>query len=83
MLYLAVFIIGCVSFSREGISYLSRAQESFVNFETGNLLLNGCSLQSPSALSVADSIFTERIKTRVKNWMNSCNNLHKTEGEQS
>lgn len=66
-----------------GISYLSRAQESFAKVQTGNLLLNSCSLQSPSAFSVADSIFTERIKTRVKNWMNGCNNPHKIDGEQS
>ncbi|KAH6765789.1 hypothetical protein C2S52_016772 [Perilla frutescens var. hirtella] len=63
-----------------GISYMSRVQESAGKVQRGNVLLNSCSLQSPSAFSVADSIFMERIKTRVKNWMNVCNDLHdKTE----
>ncbi|XP_057780933.1 poly(A)-specific ribonuclease PARN-like isoform X2 [Salvia miltiorrhiza] len=62
-----------------GISYLSRAQESAAKVQTGSVLLNSCSFQSTSAFTVADVIFAERIKTRVKNWMNGCNNQHKTE----
>lgn len=67
-----------------GISYLSRAQESAAKVQTGNALLHSCSLESTSAFSVADSIFTERIKTRVKNWMKDNKNPHDTnsEGEQ-
>lgn len=67
-----------------GISYLSRAQESAAKVQTGNVLLHSCSLESTSAFSVADSIFTERIKTRVKNWMKDNKNPHdtNTEGEQ-
>ncbi|KAL1540985.1 poly(A)-specific ribonuclease [Salvia divinorum] len=62
-----------------GISYMSRAQETAAKVQTGSVLLNGGSLLSTSAFSVADVIFSERIKTRVKNWMNGCNNQHKTE----
>lgn len=61
---------------------MSRAQESAATVQTRSVLLNGGGLLSTSALSVADVIFSERIKTRVKNWMNGCNNQHKTEGEQ-
>ncbi|KAG6403515.1 hypothetical protein SASPL_135738 [Salvia splendens] len=61
-----------------GISYMSRAQESAATVQTRSVLLNGGGLLSTSALSVADVIFSERIKTRVKNWMNGCNNQHKT-----
>lgn len=66
-----------------GISYLSRSQESAAKVQTGHLLLNSCTVQSSSVYSVADSIFTERIKTRVKNWISACKDTYKTEGEQS
>ncbi|KAL8516537.1 hypothetical protein ACS0TY_014978 [Phlomoides rotata] len=62
-----------------GISYLSRAQESSAKVQTGHLLLNRCTFQLSSVYSVADTIFMERIKTRVKNWMKSCADTNKTE----
>ncbi|KAG6401318.1 hypothetical protein SASPL_138170 [Salvia splendens] len=40
-----------------GISYMSRAQESAATVQTRSVLLNGGSLQSTSALSVADCAF--------------------------
>lgn len=66
-----------------GISYLSREQESAAKVQTGHLLLNRCILESASVYSVAVTIFMERIKTRVKNWVKSCADSNKTEGEKS
>lgn len=66
-----------------GISYLSRAQESDAKVQTGHLLLKSCTLQSSSVYSVADTIFMGRIKTRVKNWIKSCADTNKTDGEKS
>ncbi|CAN0898084.1 Poly(A)-specific ribonuclease PARN-like [Linum grandiflorum] len=60
----------------DGISYLSRDQESVVKARTDSprpAKFNELG-ESASSLSVADSIFIERMKTRVKNWKNAVEN---------
>lgn len=56
----------------DGISYLSRAQESTMKHLMGNSLLLAHSVQSTPASSVADSVFVERIKSRVRTWRSAC-----------
>lgn len=55
-----------------GISYLSRAQESAAIVRMGNLRSTDNGTQSSPVHSVADSVFSERIKSRVKNWRIAC-----------
>uniref|UniRef100_A0A5B7B6L9 Putative poly(A)-specific ribonuclease PARN-like n=2 Tax=Davidia involucrata TaxID=16924 RepID=A0A5B7B6L9_DAVIN len=55
-----------------GISYLSRAQESAAKDRIGNAVTSTYVVQSSSTLSVADSLFVERIKSRVRHWRNAC-----------
>ncbi|XP_057483124.1 poly(A)-specific ribonuclease PARN-like [Actinidia eriantha] len=57
----------------DGISYLSRAQELASKDRIENLVPGKYILQSSSANSVADAVFVERIKSRVKNWRNALN----------
>lgn len=52
----------------DGISYLSRSQESALKDRIGNLVPSKCVEQSSSGLSVADAIFVGRIKARIKHW---------------
>ncbi|CAI9095207.1 OLC1v1031094C1 [Oldenlandia corymbosa var. corymbosa] len=64
----------------DGISYLSRAQESAAKDRTGNPLLKYKEIHSPlpkSANSVADSMFVERIKSRIRNWISACQDSEK------
>lgn len=61
---------------------MSRAQESAAKVQNGHLSPSSCMVQSLSGHSVADSLFTERIKSRVKNWISACQDSNKTEGEQ-
>ncbi|KAL6555590.1 hypothetical protein OROHE_007262 [Orobanche hederae] len=61
----------------DGISYLSRAQESAAKAPIGHLTSR--SIMGSSVNSVADSLFTERVKSRVKNWMKACKDSNKTE----
>ncbi|PWA55758.1 polynucleotidyl transferase, ribonuclease H-like superfamily protein [Artemisia annua] len=56
----------------DGISYLSRAQESAAKRQIGNPVSSGYVPQSPSSRSVADNVFVERIKSRIGNWINAC-----------
>lgn len=64
----------------DGISYLSRAQESIAKVRIG------CPTRTPSTNvvkssskpSVADTIFVQRVKSRVKNWKDACNSSTKT-----
>lgn len=68
-----------------GISYLSRAQESVAKDQTGNPLPSSYikPAQSPSAHSVADSMFVDRIRSRIRNWKSACQDSeNKTDGEQ-
>ncbi|MCL7036915.1 hypothetical protein MKW94_005330 [Papaver nudicaule] len=63
----------------DGISYLSRFQESLTKgrLESSS---SGYSVNSSSTPSVADEIFTKRIKTRVMHWRNAC--LSKSNGSE-
>ncbi|CAA7023708.1 unnamed protein product [Microthlaspi erraticum] len=57
----------------EGISYLSRTQESASKFLSGNPILADPIVDVPSSPStVADTVFVGRIRSRVKNWRQSC-----------
>ncbi|KAF5741319.1 poly(A)-specific ribonuclease PARN-like [Tripterygium wilfordii] len=58
----------------DGISYLSRAQETAAKVRTGNPQRASHVIESTSTPSVADSVFIERIKSRVKHWKNACKN---------
>lgn len=55
-----------------GISYLSRAQEPAARLQMSNPMPITHVVKSSSTPSVADSVFIERIKSRVKNWRNAC-----------
>ncbi|PKA59514.1 Poly(A)-specific ribonuclease PARN-like [Apostasia shenzhenica] len=54
----------------DGISYLSRVQEAKAKDRNPRSLLRPIS--SWANLSVADSIFKERIKSRITHWRNAC-----------
>ncbi|CAK7349237.1 unnamed protein product [Dovyalis caffra] len=56
------------SWINDGISYLSREQESAVKNQMLNPTLAKNVTKSTSTPSVADSVFIGRIKSRVKNW---------------
>lgn len=56
----------------DGISYLSRAQESVANARIGNPIPSNNVKTSSSTPSVADAVFIERIKSRVKHWKSAC-----------
>ncbi|CAA0842432.1 Poly(A)-specific ribonuclease PARN-like [Striga hermonthica] len=62
-----------------GISYLSRAQESAARARFGHLSKVSNPGEPLSAHSVADSLFTQRIQSRVKSWIKTCKNSNKTE----
>ncbi|XP_047321742.1 poly(A)-specific ribonuclease PARN-like isoform X2 [Impatiens glandulifera] len=57
----------------DGITYLSREQESLSREKIGNLVPSDYMANSISTPSVADSIFSERIRSRVKNWRKAFN----------
>lgn len=61
-----------VNFLVTGISYLSRAQESAAILQMRNPIPITHVVKSSSTPSVADSVFIERIKSRVKYWRNAC-----------
>lgn len=56
----------------DGISYLSRAQESSAKSQIGNPVSSAYVAQPPSSRSVADNVFVERIKSKVGHWINAC-----------
>ncbi|KAJ0229093.1 hypothetical protein HA466_0319330 [Hirschfeldia incana] len=56
----------------EGISYLSREQESASKFLSGNPILPDPVTVPSSPSTVADTVFVGRIRSRVKNWRQSC-----------
>ncbi|MCE3051671.1 hypothetical protein HAX54_050480 [Datura stramonium] len=60
----------------DGISYLSKSQESAAIDRTGNAPIT-CTVQTPSGYTVADSVFAERIKSRVKLWITACKDTSK------
>jgi poly(A)-specific ribonuclease len=51
---------------------LSREQESTAKIQMGNPILAKNVTESTSTLSVADSVFVERIKSHIKNWKKAC-----------
>ncbi|KAG6680740.1 hypothetical protein I3842_13G058300 [Carya illinoinensis] len=55
-----------------GISYLSRAQESEARVQIGNPMRITRVVKFSSNPTVADTVFIERIKSRVKHWRKSC-----------
>lgn len=61
----------------EGISYLSRAQELAAKDHIRSPSAGSCTVPSPSSRLVADSIFINRIKSRVKHWRNACTDQSK------
>ncbi|XP_062020101.1 poly(A)-specific ribonuclease PARN-like [Rosa rugosa] len=56
----------------DGISYLSKAQESAAKVRIGNPTPGNYVVDSSLTHTVADTIFIERIKSRVKHWKNAC-----------
>ncbi|CAL9023108.1 unnamed protein product [Prunus brigantina] len=60
-----------------GISYLSRAQESAAKVRIGNPSPSTYIMNSSSTHTVADTVFLERIKSRVKHWKNACRSSKK------
>ncbi|XP_027188785.1 poly(A)-specific ribonuclease PARN-like isoform X3 [Cicer arietinum] len=56
----------------EGISYLSRAQESAAKVRLGTNSPSLGVMKSSSPPTIADSVFVERIRLRIKHWRNSC-----------
>nr|XP_043622638.1 poly(A)-specific ribonuclease PARN-like isoform X2 [Erigeron canadensis] len=56
----------------DGISYLSRAQETAAKHLTGNPVSSNYAVQPSTTRSVADNVFVERIKSRVRNWISAC-----------
>ncbi|KAJ4798330.1 Poly(A)-specific ribonuclease PARN-like [Rhynchospora pubera] len=60
----------------EGISYLSRVQESLAKRRNASHL--DFKVFSKSRKSVADSLFMERIKARIQYWRKSCLNSNKS-----
>ncbi|KAI3894875.1 hypothetical protein MKX03_033619 [Papaver bracteatum] len=65
----------------DGISYLSRVQESLTKGWHANPS-GGYSVNSSSTPSVADEIFTKRIKTRVMHWRDACITKSKSNGSE-
>lgn len=61
----------------DGISYLSKSQESAAIDRIENASPISCTVQTPSGYTAADSIFAERIKSRVKNWITACKDTNK------
>ncbi|CAH9073504.1 unnamed protein product [Cuscuta europaea] len=61
----------------DGISYLSRANEYAAKDKIRNLSAGSCTVSSAPFRSVADSLFVERIKSRVKHWKNACHDQSK------
>ncbi|XP_022728343.1 poly(A)-specific ribonuclease PARN-like isoform X2 [Durio zibethinus] len=57
----------------DGISYLSRAQELVAKVRMGNpVAINHVMKPSSSPPTVADTVFVERVKSRVKHWKKAC-----------
>ncbi|KAF3435119.1 hypothetical protein FNV43_RR22206 [Rhamnella rubrinervis] len=56
----------------DGISYLSRVQESAAKVRMGNPTPITYGTNPSSTPSVADAVFIERIKSRMKYWKNAC-----------
>ncbi|XP_057437179.1 poly(A)-specific ribonuclease PARN-like isoform X2 [Lotus japonicus] len=55
-----------------GISYLSRAQESLAKIRIGTASPSHNVMKSSSPPTVADKIFVERIRSRIRHWRKTC-----------
>ncbi|KAL2336746.1 hypothetical protein Fmac_011192 [Flemingia macrophylla] len=55
-----------------GISYMSRAQESVARIRHGTALSSHRGMNTSTVFTVADTVFVERIRSRIKHWRNSC-----------
>ncbi|KAK7293222.1 hypothetical protein RJT34_16085 [Clitoria ternatea] len=56
----------------EGISYLSREQELVANLRLGTAFSSPRVAKSSSPPTIADTIFIERIRSRIKHWRKTC-----------
>ncbi|KAI4354159.1 hypothetical protein L6164_003052 [Bauhinia variegata] len=56
----------------DGLSYISRAQESSVGINFENPLPSPNVIKSSTTSSVADTVFVERVRSRIKYWKNTC-----------
>ncbi|WJX76047.1 poly(A)-specific ribonuclease [Trifolium repens] len=56
----------------EGISYLSREQESVAKIRLGTGFPSLAAMKPSSPPTVADTVFVERIRSRIKHWRNTC-----------
>ncbi|XP_068666913.1 poly(A)-specific ribonuclease PARN-like [Aristolochia californica] len=65
----------------EGISYLSRVQETKAKNRISDPIPSIISFTSSSSPSVSDAIFMERIKSRIKYWRDSCRDSGKAADE--
>ncbi|CAA2956412.1 poly(A)-specific ribonuclease PARN-like [Olea europaea subsp. europaea] len=61
----------------DGISYLSRAQELAAADRIGPSSTSSFVVPSSSTNSVADSVFRESTKSRVRHWINACKDSNK------
>ncbi|KAF8393935.1 hypothetical protein HHK36_020137 [Tetracentron sinense] len=61
----------------DGISYLSRVQESTAKDRIANPIPSTHLMKSSSTPSVADAVFMERIKSRVRHWRKRCKDSSK------
>ncbi|KAJ3683300.1 hypothetical protein LUZ60_013527 [Juncus effusus] len=64
----------------EGISYLSRVQESLARERNPTPVIH--TRNSNPNSNVADSLFKERIKSRVEHWRKICKKSNQSHGEQ-
>ncbi|XP_077227699.1 polynucleotidyl transferase, ribonuclease H-like superfamily protein [Tasmannia lanceolata] len=62
----------------DGLSYLSRVQEASARYRIKNSIPCIRPARSSSSPSVADAIFMERIKSRVRNWRDGYKHSNKT-----
>ncbi|KAK7256197.1 hypothetical protein RIF29_29635 [Crotalaria pallida] len=56
----------------DGISYLSKEQESVAKIRLGTAFPSLREVKSSSTSTVADSVFVERIRSRIKHWKKTC-----------
>ncbi|XVE78187.1 hypothetical protein DITRI_Ditri13aG0123700 [Diplodiscus trichospermus] len=56
----------------DGISYLSRAQELVAKVRMGNPIAINNVMKPSSQATVADAVFVERVRSRVKHWKKAC-----------
>ncbi|KAI9078909.1 hypothetical protein K1719_039058 [Acacia pycnantha] len=61
----------------DGLSYLSRVQESKAKTQKGNYTPLNVN-ESTSTSTTADAIFVERIKSRIKHWIKCCEKCGKS-----